>query len=77
LNAVTARSSPGTQAQNTTGVHELAAAVLASVVAEAAPPDSMAAATAPAMAAAAYLVPEPLNAVDIFLAFISSYSFLA
>jgi len=34
-------------------------------------------AATPAMAAAAYLVPEPLNAVDIFLDFISSYSFLA
>jgi hypothetical protein len=72
LNAVTARSRPGTQAQNVTGVHELAAAVLVRLLAEAAPPVSMAAATAPAIAAAAYLVPEPLKVVDIFLDFISS-----
>jgi hypothetical protein len=58
-------------------VHELAAGVLVRMLAEAAPPVSMAAATAPAIAAAAYLVPEPLSVVDIFFDFISSYSSLA
>jgi hypothetical protein len=71
LNALTARSSPGTQAQNTTFVHELAAAVRVKVLAEAAPPPTMERASAPAMAAAAPL----LNVVGTFLDGISIVPF--